>query len=52
MLFRAALSPLARRYAGAAVLLCLAAILYPSLAPSEATPAPHLGWATARHALA
>jgi hypothetical protein len=52
MLFRAALSPLARRYAGAAFLLCLAAILYLSLAPSEATPAANLGWDKARHALA
>lgn len=52
MLFRAALSPLARRYAGMAFLLCLAAILYLSLAPSEATPAAHLGWDKARHALA
>ncbi|MEH6677189.1 hypothetical protein [Phenylobacterium sp.] len=52
MLFRAALSPLARRYAGAAFLLCLAAILYLSLAPSEATPAADLGWDKARHALA
>lgn len=52
MLFRAALSPLARRYAGAAFLLCLTAILYLSLAPSDATPAANLGWDKARHALA
>ena len=52
MLFRAALSPLARRYAGAVFLLCLAAILYLSLAPTDATPAANLGWDKARHALA
>lgn len=52
MLFRAALSPLARRYAGMAFTLCLAAILYLSLAPTEATPAAGLGWDKARHALA
>jgi hypothetical protein len=52
MLFRPALSPLVRRYAGAAFILCLAAILYLSLAPSDATPAADLGWDKARHALA
>jgi len=52
MLFRAALSPLARRYAGAAFLLCLAAVLYLSLAPTEATPTADLGGDKARHALA
>ncbi|MDP1619333.1 hypothetical protein [Phenylobacterium sp.] len=52
MLFRPELSPTVRRYAAAAFVLCLAAILYLSLAPSEATPAANLGWDKARHALA
>jgi VanZ family protein len=52
MVFRPDRSPLASRYLTAAFVLCLTAILYLSLAPSEATPAANLGWDKARHALA
>lgn len=52
MVFRPRLSPLARRYAGAAFGLCLLAVLYLSLAPSDATPAPDLGGDKVRHGLA
>jgi hypothetical protein len=52
MVFRPQLSPLARRYGAAAFALCLLAILFLSLAPAEATPAPDLGGDKVRHALA
>ena len=52
MVFRPDRSPLASRYLVAAFVLCLTAILYLSLAPSDATPAANLGWDKARHALA
>ncbi|MDO8900501.1 MAG: hypothetical protein Q7V15_04020 [Phenylobacterium sp.] len=52
MVFRSRHSPLIRRYAWAAFGLCLAAILFLSLAPSDATPAPDLGGDKVRHALA
>lgn len=52
MVFRPHLSPLARRYGGMAFGLCFLAILFLSLAPADATPAPDLGGDKARHALA
>ncbi|MDP1872829.1 hypothetical protein [Phenylobacterium sp.] len=52
MVFRPHLSPLARRYGGAAFGLCLLAILFLSLAPTAVTPAPDLGGDKIRHALA
>jgi len=52
MVFRAQLSPLARRYGAAAFALCLLAILFLSLAPADATPAPDLGGDKVRHAMA
>ncbi|MBU2136803.1 MAG: hypothetical protein KKA45_11455 [Alphaproteobacteria bacterium] len=52
MVFRPKLSPLARRYGAAAFALCLLAILFLSLAPADATPAPDLGGDKVRHALA
>lgn len=52
MVFRPELSPLARRYGVVAFALCLLAILFLSLAPADATPAPDLGGDKVRHALA
>lgn len=52
MVFRPHLSPLARRYGGTAFVLCLLAILFLSLAPADATPAPFLWGDKVRHALA
>lgn len=43
---------MARRYAWAAFGLCLLAVLFLSLAPADATPAPDMGGDKVRHALA